>query len=66
MFLIVVLLIAAFGLSCEPTEKGTIEVEATLDGDPWTGAVDYTLTPGVGSPFSGTDVPGGYSMDAGT
>ncbi|MCD6390893.1 MAG: hypothetical protein J7L92_02695 [Dehalococcoidia bacterium] len=66
MFLIVVLLIAAFGLSCEPTEKGTIEVEATLDGDPWTGAVDYTLTPGVGSPFSGTDVPGSYSMDAGT
>jgi len=61
MFLIVVLLIAAFGLSCEPTEKGTIEVEATLDGDPWTGAVDYTLTR-TGETINGDSVDKTFSV----
>ena len=41
--LVLVLLVAASGLSC-PADKGTIEVKATLDGAPWTGSVDYTLS----------------------
>jgi hypothetical protein len=49
----------------EPT-TGTIEVDATLDGDPWTGAIDYTLTPASGSPISGTSVADSFSADAGT
>jgi hypothetical protein len=44
---------------------GTIEVNATFDGSPWSGSVDYTLTPGSGSPISGTSVPGSHSADAG-
>jgi hypothetical protein len=40
----VLALAGAFWLSCEPTPQGTIEVRATLDGSPWTGAVAYTLT----------------------
>jgi len=40
----VLALTATFWLSCEPTPQGTIEVKATLDGSPWTGAVAYTLT----------------------
>jgi hypothetical protein len=64
--LVLVLLVAATGLSCEPAEEGTIEVKATIDGSPWTGALDYTLTPASGSPISGTDVPGSHSADAGT
>jgi hypothetical protein len=64
--LVLVLLVAATGLSCEPAGEGTIEVKATLDGDPWPGALDYTLTPASGSPISGTDVPGSHSADAGT
>jgi hypothetical protein len=63
--LVLVLLTAVFWLSCPPPAQGTIEVKATLDGDPWTGAVAYTLTPASGSPISGTDVPGSHSADAG-
>ena len=45
----------------------TIEVKATLDGSPWTGAVQYTLTPGSGSPISGTtSVPKSFTVDPGT
>ena len=40
----VLALTAAFWLSCEPTPQGTIEVRATLDASPWTGAVAYTLS----------------------
>ncbi|MFO7996069.1 MAG: hypothetical protein R6U93_02810, partial [Dehalococcoidia bacterium] len=54
--LVLVLLTAVFWLSCPPPAQGTIEVKATLDGDPWTGALTYTLTPASGSPISGTDV----------
>ena len=64
--LVVVLLAASLALSCEPTEKGTIEVKATLGGDPWGGALDYTLTPESGSPISGTSVDDSFSADAGT
>ena len=53
IWLVLVLLTAATGLSCEPTPKGTIEVKATLDGTPWTGAVAYTLTR-TGESLNGT------------
>lgn len=59
--LVVVLLVVAFGLSCEPTEKGTIEVKATLDGSPWPGAVDYTLTR-TGETLNGASVDKTFSV----
>jgi len=55
----VVLLISIAALlpGCEgEIPLGTIEVKATLDGSPWTGDVDYTLTPATGSSFAGTSV----------
>jgi hypothetical protein len=55
-----------FNFKTTPTQ-GTIEVKATLDGSPWTGAVQYTLTPGPGSPISGTaSVPKSFTVDPGT
>ena len=65
LVLVITLAVLVPGCEGEPT-TGTIEVDATLDGDPWSGAVDYTLTPGTGSPISGTDVPGSHSADAGS
>jgi hypothetical protein len=52
---VVIALTAVFLLSCEPTEQGNIEVKATLDGAPWTGAVQYTLTR-TGESLNGTAV----------
>jgi len=63
--LVVVLLVASFGLSCEPTEKGTIEVEATLDGDAWVGSLEYELT-GPGGPITGSVVDNSHTADVGT
>jgi len=68
---IAVALIAVFVPSCIPTEKGTIEVKATLCSDPWPaagdGAVNYTLTLAGGtSPINGTEVPKTYTVDVGT
>jgi hypothetical protein len=64
---VAVLLVAAFVPSCSPTEKGTIEVRATLCGEPWQGQVSYTLTlAGGASPMSGTEVPKSFAnVDAG-
>jgi hypothetical protein len=62
--LILLISIAALVPGCNGT-TGTIEVDATLDGPPWTGAVDYTLTPGTGSPVSGTSVDDTFTVDAG-
>jgi hypothetical protein len=61
---ILLISIAALVPGCNGT-TGTIEVDATLDGSPWTGAVDYTLTPGTGSPVSGTSVDDTFTVDAG-
>jgi hypothetical protein len=52
------------GCEGEPT-TGTIEVDATLDGAPWEGAVEYTLTPDTGSPVSGSSVADDFTVDAG-
>lgn len=64
VLLILVASIAVLGPGCNGT-TGTIEVDATLDGGAWTGAVDYTLT-GPGTAPTGTDsVPKSFTVDAG-
>jgi hypothetical protein len=60
--------IAVLGTGCNGGAAGTIEVDATLDGSPWSGAVDYTLTgPGATAPtvINGASVPDSHSGDAG-
>ena len=47
---------------------GTIDVDATLDGLPWSGAVEYTLTgPGAAAPtiINGSSVPNSHTAEAG-
>ena len=66
LYLVLVVLLAAFIPGCTPTATGTIEVKATLDGAPWpssgTGAVNYTLTGPVGTAsIDGTEVPKTHS-----
>ena len=57
VLLVLVISLAVFVPGCEgELPLGVIEVTATLDGSPWTGAVDYTLTPATGSGFAGTSV----------
>jgi hypothetical protein len=57
VLLILGLSLAVLVPGCEgEIQLGVIEVRATLDGSPWTGAVDYTLTPATGSSFAGTSV----------
>jgi len=66
VLLILVVSIAVLGTSCNGEgTTGTIEVKATFDGSPWEGPLSYTLTPGTGSPISGTAVTGSHSADAG-
>jgi hypothetical protein len=60
---VLIVLLAVFVPSCGGT-KGTIEVKATVDGSPWTGAVNYTLT-GATSNVTGTTVAKTFSVDAG-
>jgi hypothetical protein len=58
--------IAVLGTGCNGDgTTGTIEVDATLDGAPWEGAVEYTLTPDTGSPVSGSSVADNFTVDAG-
>jgi len=65
VLLVLVVSLAVLGPGCVPAEQGTIEVYATLDGVPWTGAVEYTLTPESGSPVTGTSVDDTFTVDAG-
>lgn len=66
VLLILVLSLAVFIPGCEgEIPLGVIEVTATLDGSPWTGAVDYTLTPATGSGFAGTSVNKTFIEDPG-
>ena len=66
ILLILVLSLAVLVPGCEgEIPLGTIEVEATLDGSPWTGDVDYTLTPATGSGFGGTSVDDTFIEDPG-
>jgi len=66
VLLILVVSVAVFVPGCEgEIPLGTIEVTATLDGSPWTGAVEYTLTPATGSSFAGTSVNKTFIEDPG-
>jgi FG-GAP-like repeat len=46
-------------VTIDPASGGTIQVNATLNGLAWTGAINYTLTGPVNQ--SGTTVPGTYT-----
>lgn len=50
---------------CTPTGRGYIVVEANLCGEPWTGALNYTLT-GANSTITETTVPYSFNVDPGT
>lgn len=68
VLLILVASIAVLGPGCTPT-TGTINVDATFDGSPWTGPVDYTLTgPGATAPtvINGTSVDDSFTADPGS
>jgi hypothetical protein len=68
ILLVLVVSFVVSGLGCGPT-TGTIYVEATLDGLPWTGAVEYTLTgPGAAAPtvINGHSVDDNFSGEAGS
>ena len=70
---VLIALIAVLVPSCEPScvpALGTIQVKATLDGYPWTGAMRYFTgklnVGGGGSSISGTtSVPKSFIVDAG-
>lgn len=65
VLLVLVISLAVLVPGCaEETPPGII-VDATLDGTPWTGPVEYTLTPDSGSPISGSSVAANFTADAG-
>jgi hypothetical protein len=61
VLVVAIVLLAVLVPSCGGGGTGTINVQATLCGDPWQGLVNYTLTPGSGSAINGTSVPSTYS-----
>ena len=69
VLLVVVFSIAVLVPGCNGgTTTGTIEVDATLDGAPWSGEVAYTLTgPGAAAPtiINGSSVPSSHTGEAG-
>jgi len=65
VLLVLVISIAVLVPGCDGGGEGTIEVNATLDGVAWPGAVDYTLTPGTGSPTTGSSVPDSHTAATG-
>jgi hypothetical protein len=69
ILLVLIVSFAVLGLGCPGGTTGTIYVEATLDGSPWTGAVEYTLTgPGAAAPtvINGHSVDDNFTGDAGS
>lgn len=71
VLVVAIVLLAVLFPSCTGAGKGTIEVKATLCGDPWptqgAGAVNYTLTlTGGPSPINGTEVPDSFTVATGT
>jgi hypothetical protein len=66
IYLILVVLLAAIVPSCTSTGgTGTINVNATLCDVSWNGSVNYTLTPGSGSPVNGNNVSASFSVATG-
>jgi uncharacterized repeat protein (TIGR01451 family) len=65
---IVVFLLSLFtgALACGDNLKTYISYSASLDGKPWTGPVNYTLTDGKSTLYTGTQVNGGYSASRGS
>jgi hypothetical protein len=64
---VAIVLLAVLVPSCTPAPTtGTIEVKATLDGSPWTGAVNYTLIPASGSNITGNNVTASFSVAPGS
>ncbi len=65
--LVAIILLLVSVPNCQPTEQGTINVQATLCGVPWQGAVNYTLsTPGGALPLNGAEAPKSYVVEAGS
>jgi hypothetical protein len=65
ILLVLVISVAVLGPGCTGEGECTIEVKATLCGDPYPGAVGYTLI-GPGSPIQGTSVPATHTVDCGS
>ena len=69
LVLVLSLTVLVQGCEGEGETTGTIDVDATLDSSPWSGAVDYTLTgPGAVAPtvINGASVPNSHTdVDAG-
>lgn len=66
VLLVLIVSLALLVPSCTQTPTtGTIQVKATIDGTPWTGAVNYTLIPASGSNITGNNVTASFSVAAG-
>jgi len=65
IYLVLVVLLAAFIPGCTGPTTGTIEVKATLDGAPWAGNVSYKLSPTSGADVNGTAVAANFTVAAG-
>jgi hypothetical protein len=69
VLVVAIVLLAAVCPSCGGGgggAKGTINVQATRCGAPWTGPVNYSLTPASGSPKSGTSVNDSFTVATGS
>lgn len=66
VLLVLVLSLAVFVPGCEGEGEatGTIDVNATLDGSPWVGPLEYELS-GPGGPITGSSVDNSHTADAG-
>ena len=65
VIVVAVVLTAMFWLSCTPAGQASIRIEATLDGTPWSGTVQYTLT-GTEQTRTGTSVTSTLAVAADT
>jgi len=63
LVLVVSIAVLVPGCEGEPT-TGTIDVYATLNGDPWGGPLEYELS-GPGGPITGSSVDNSHSAEAG-
>ena len=64
LVLVISLAVLVPGCEGEGEGTGTIDVHATLNGDPWGGALEYELS-GPGGPITGSSVDNSHSADAG-
>jgi len=64
LVLVISLAVLVPGCEGEGEPTGTIEVNATLNGDPWGGPLEYELS-GPGGPITGSSVDNSHSAEAG-